>query len=400
MKEHNVALGYLQAFVIVLVLAYHSILAYMVYAPNHSATFTTQPYIWAVFPIIDSQRWLGFNLFTEFNNQFFMALLFFISGLFVWPSLTQKGNRKFLLDRNLRLGLPFAIVVIFLIPLAYYPSYRITGADPSFSAFWQQWLSLDYWPSGPGWFLSLLLLFNFLVVMLRKFVPGWGDALGQRFSWIFRCPLLFFCVLVAISAITYFPMLFSFGYYHWFAFGPFQVQTSRVLLYAIYFIAGLGVGAYGINQCLLARNGRLVRRWPIWFIAALIFYVFDIIAAAALKSGTLPLSSNWQVLYGLTFILSCAASVLFFLSLFLRFVNKRRSVFDSLHDNAYGMYLIHYVFVIWLQYALLDTTFAAIEKGAIVFAGTLALSWIITAAIRRIPAVGRVISPSASNVSV
>ncbi len=398
MKKHNVALGYLQAFVILLVLAYHSALAYMVSIPSPSATFAAKPYIWAALPIIDSQRWLGFNLFTEFNAQFFMALLFFISGLFVWPSLTRKGNRKFLRDRCLRLGLPFAIVVIFLIPLAYYPSYRITGADPSFLAFWEQWISLDYWPSGPFWFLSLLLLFNFIVVLLRKFISGWGDALGKRFLWSLRRPLLFFCVLVAVSAIAYFPMLFSFGYHHWASFGPFQVQTSRVLLYAIYFIAGLAVGAYGINQSLLARDGLLVKRWPVWFVAALIFYLFDIIAFG--KFYAFPASSTWQVLYGFAFILSCAASGLFFLSLFLRFANKRRRVFDSLHNNAYGIYLIHYVFVIWLQYALLNTTFTAIEKGTIVFIGTLALSWSITAAIRRIPAVNRAISPGDSNARI
>jgi surface polysaccharide O-acyltransferase-like enzyme len=398
MKEHNVALGYLQAFVILLVLAYHSVLAYMVSSPSPSATLAAKPYIWAALPIIDSQRWLGFNLFTEFNAQFFMPLLFFISGLFVWPSLTRKGNLKFLRDRSLRLGLPFAIVVIFLIPLAYYPSYRITGADPSFFAFWQQWISLDYWPSGPFWFLYLLLLFDVIVVILRKLASGWGDALGKRFSWSFQRPVLFFCVLVAVSAIVYFPLLLGFGYHHWASFGPFQVQTSRVLLYAIYFIAGLGVGAYGINKSLLARDGLLVRRWPLWFVAALVFYVFDIIAFG--KFYALPPSSTWQALYGLAFILSCAASGLFFLSLFLRFVNKRRKVFDSLHNNAYGMYLIHYVFVIWLQYALLDTTFAAIEKGALVFSGALVLSWIITAAMRRIPAVNRVISPGAGKASV
>jgi hypothetical protein len=381
-----------------LVLAYHSVLAYIVSVPSPSAAFATKPYIWAALPIIDSRRWLGFNLFAEFNAQFFMALLFFISGLFVWPSLTQKGNHTFLRDRSLRLGLPFSIEVFFLIPLAYYPSYRITGADPNIFAFWQQWTSLDYWPSGPFWFLSLLLLFNFIVVMLRKFISGWGDAFGKRFSWSFRRPLLFFCILVAVSAIAYFPMLFSFGYHHWASFGPFQVQTSRVLLYGIYFIAGLAVGAYGINQGMLAQDGLLVRHWPVWFIATLIFYVFDIIAFG--KFYALPLSFTWQVLYGFTFILFCAASGLFFLSLFLRFVNKRRSVFDSLYNNAYGIYLIHYIFVIWLQYALLDTTLAAIEKGAIVFVATLALSWITTAAIRHIPAVGRVISPGGSNARV
>jgi surface polysaccharide O-acyltransferase-like enzyme len=204
--------------------------------------------------------------------------------------------------------------------------------------------------------------------------------------------------LVAVSAIAYFPMLFSFGYHHWTSLGPFQVQTSRVLLYGIYFISGLAVGAYGINQGFLARDGLLVRRWPVWFVSTLTFYLFDIIAFG--KFYAFPLSFTWQFLYGFIFILFCAASVLFFLSFFLRFVNKRISVFDSLHNNAYGIYLIHYIFVIWLQYALLDTTLAAIEKGFIVFVGTLALSWIATAVFRSIPAVGRVISPGVSNVGV
>jgi hypothetical protein len=398
MKEQNLALGYLQAFVILLVLAYHSALAYLVSAPHPSAIFATRPYIWAALPIIDSQSWLGFNLFTEFNAQFFMALLFFTSGLFVWPSLTQKGNRAFLRGRILRLGLPYAIMVICIIPLAYYPSYLLTGADPSFFTFGQQWLSLDYWPSGPGWFLSLLLLFNFMAVISCKFFPGWGYVLGLRFSWAFKSPMLFFCALVTASAIAYFPMLFCFGYHHWTSFGPFQFETSRVLLYLIYFIAGIGVAAYGINQSLFACDGLLVRRWPVWFFATLIFYMFDIIAFG--KFYTLSSSFTWQFIYGLTFILSCAASGLFFISLFLRFANKPNLLFNSLHSNAYGIYLIHYVFVVWLQYALLNTNLTATEKGAIVFSGTLALSWIIIASIRYIPAVDRVISPKSTNVSI
>jgi surface polysaccharide O-acyltransferase-like enzyme len=68
-----------------------------------------------------------------------------------------------------------------------------------------------------------------------------------------------------------------------------------------------------------------------------------------------------------------------------------RGVLDSLPDNAYGIYLIHYAFVSWLQYALLKTALPAIAKGAVVFLGTLALSWSFTAALRRIPGVARIV---------
>jgi hypothetical protein len=39
------------------------------------------------------------------------------------------------------------------------------------------------------------------------------------------------------------------------------------------------------------------------------------------------------------------------------------------------MYLLHYIFIVWLQYALLPIGLFAIGKAAIVFGGTLILTW-------------------------
>jgi surface polysaccharide O-acyltransferase-like enzyme len=67
------------------------------------------------------------------------------------------------------------------------------------------------------------------------------------------------------------------------------------------------------------------------------------------------------------------------------------SVFDPLRDSAYGIYLIHYIPVLWLQYALYDLSLApvmqvtAIIKAVIVFVLTLAFSWAATAALRKLP---------------
>ena len=51
--------------------------------------------------------WAGLGLFTGFNDDFFMSLMFFISGLFVWSSLQRKGSASFVRDRLRRLGIPF-----------------------------------------------------------------------------------------------------------------------------------------------------------------------------------------------------------------------------------------------------------------------------------------------------
>src|SRR5207253_2155311 len=63
----------------------------------------------------------------------------------------------------------------------------------------------------------------------------------------------------------------------------------------------------------------------------------------------------------------------------------RSGLLTGLKRDAYGMYLIHYGFVVWLQYALLPGGMNAILKAAIVFTGTLALSWGVSAALRQIP---------------
>jgi glucans biosynthesis protein C len=46
-----------------------------------------------------------------------------------------------------------------------------------------------------------------------------------------------------------------------------------------------------------------------------------------------------------------------------------------LQQNAYGMYLVHHVFVIWRQYALLPADLPAIIEAGTGFVATVCLSW-------------------------
>jgi surface polysaccharide O-acyltransferase-like enzyme len=92
-----------------------------------------------------------------------------------------------------------------------------------------------------------------------------------------------------------------------------------------------------------------------------------------------------QVVADVGFVIACATACFFFLAIFLRFATHASRVATSLSESAYGMYLVHYVFVIWMQYLLLGVTVFAVAKAAIVFAVTLSLSWAITVALCRIP---------------
>ena len=76
---------------------------------------------------------------------------------------------------------------------------------------------------------------------------------------------------------------------------------------------------------------------------------------------------------------------------FLRFAKSGLRVLDAMRPSAYGIFLVHYIFIIWLQYAVYDYSWPAGVKAATVFAGTLALSWGLTVMLRKIPLVARMI---------
>ncbi len=72
-------------------------------------------------------------------------------------------------------------------------------------------------------------------------------------------------------------------------------------------------------------------------------------------------------------------------------LSPRNAVFDSLARNAYGMYLVHYAFASWTQFALLPARLGGLQKGLIVFGTVVIMSWMTSAILRRVPVVARVI---------
>ncbi|MDP1584448.1 MAG: acyltransferase [Bradyrhizobium sp.] len=381
MSRSSIALVNLRAAVIIVVLAFHSVLPYLASLPAAAYPFDSAPYVWLAFPIVDSQRWFGFDLFCAWQDVSLMALMFFLSGLFVPSSLARKGSWKFLSDRLLRIGLPLVLAVIFLAPLAYYSAYRTTASDPGLHAYWQHWLALPFWPSGPQWFLGQLLAFNVLAAAMHRFVPGWDRPLVRLAAFAGDNPARFLVVLVAVSALAYVPLALAWSPFEWMNIGPVSFQLSRPLHYLVYFLAGVAVGTYGLDRGLLDCDGLLARRWPAWLAAAFTGFLLW----AAPTSVTMADWSNaalvMKLAAGMGFVVACAAGCLCSLAICLRFANWRLRAFDSLSANAYRMYLIHYVFAVWLQYALLGVGLFAIGKAAIVFGGTLIMSWTIAAAI-------------------
>jgi glucan biosynthesis protein C len=391
MSRSSVALDNLRAFVILIVLAFHSVLAYLQFLPASPYRFNAPPYKWQSFAIIDSARFIGFDLFCAYQDVYLMSLMFFLSGLFVWSSLVRKGSWTFLTDRFVRLGLPFALALMLLMPVTLYPTYRVTAADPTIAEYWRQFMALPLWPSGPQWFLWQLLTLNIAAAALYQIRPAAIQAIGALASALGRRPVKFFLVLAGASAVAYVPLALALTPWEWFQVGPFGFQRSRPLHYAVYFFTGAAIGTAGLERGLLSSEGVLAQRWRAWLAASLACFALWIALTAQTMGDAEIVPLGMRIAADLSLVLACAAACFSTLSLFLRFATTRLRVAESLSDNAYGMYLVHYVFVVWLQYALLDVQLVAVAKAAIVFVVTLLMSWGSTAAIRCIPLGARLI---------
>jgi hypothetical protein len=344
--------------------------------------FDRSPYEWRSFPIVDSHRWFGFDIFCAWQDVYLMSLMFFLSALFTWPSLVRKRSRKFLGDRLLRLGVPFGFALVVVMPIALYPAYRVTAVDPGLLAYARHYLALPFWPNGPMWFLWQLLALTIAAAGLYRFAPHGVEFLGRLSSSASTRPGRYFIGLATASALAYVPLALAFTPWLWSEQGPLALQFSRPLLYAVYYFAGLGVGSYGLERGLLAAEGMLARRWGVWLASALASFIAWMGLTALALSYTTAAPFVLQVGVDTSFALASTSGCFFMMAACLRFGAIRSRIFDGLSNNAFGMYVLHYVFVVWLQFALLGVALFAVGKAMIVFGGTLFLAWMATTGMR------------------
>src|SRR5260370_745611 len=255
-----IALDRARTFITLLVLLYHSAVNYTHFGSG------------------DRMRWLGFDLVVLFNDSFFMACMFFIAGLFVRNSLARRGAANFLGNRAFRLGVPYLISIFVLMPIAYYPTflrYHLPGTtDFNFFHFWWHTLNLGPWPSGPAWFLWVLLALDIIAAALWSLAPRVLVALGWAIVAVRNRPMAAFAAFLIVSVVSYLPMHLIFGDTSWLEPGgyPLPIQTSRILLYAGYFFTGVGIGAVSLKAGILADNGEVVKRCPVCRAISLLFY--------------------------------------------------------------------------------------------------------------------------------
>jgi surface polysaccharide O-acyltransferase-like enzyme len=348
----------------------------------------------------DRMRWLGFDLVVLFNDSFFMACMFLISGLFVHGSLTRNGAGGFLRRRAWRLGIPLLVSIFVLIPIAYYASflrYHLPGTtDFNFFHYWGHMITTGPWPSGQSWFLWVLLVFDVVAAAIWATAPKILSTFGQSIFALRSRPMTAFAAFMILSVASYLPLHLAFGDGAWFEPGhyPFPIQTSRILLYPAYFLTGVGIGVIGLRVGILAERGDVAKRWPVWLAFAALFFGLILLLVYAHHNWIENFKNPalwWRTAYGIAFAMFSAAMAFTVAATSLRLSRSSLWLLDAMKPSAYGIFLFHYMFIIWLQYFVYDPAWPAGVKAAIVFTGTLGGSWLLTVLLRKIPLVARTI---------
>ena len=380
------SLGYLRAFVVVMVVVHHAVLAYIPGLPAVSHVFLGGLRLWRAFPVIDREHWALAGPIMTFNDAYFMSLMFLLSGLFVCQSIERKGVAVFVRDRMMRLGIPFLFTALIISPAAYAFAWLQSGGALDLLRYASAWIGMGDWPTGPAWFVLALLVFDMAAAALIAAAPNATVWLGALVAAGKQKPVSLVLRVCALSLLVYAPLALIFGPDHWTDWGPVQFQTARILHYFLYFLVGVGLGANGLSRGLLATDGLLAKRWALWLVAMVVGWLIGAVVFFGLAGSPIRLYP-----FLLLFVVNCALRCFAFLALFTRFAKRRNPVCDSLTANSYGIYLVHYVFVAAIQYALLTAPLPGSAKAGMVVAGALATSWLVAMGLRRLPVAAKLL---------
>src|SRR6185503_21126695 len=113
---------------------------------------------------------------------------------------------------------------------------------------------------------------------------------------------------------------------------------------------------------LLACDGPLARHWGRWLAFSVAgFVLWALPTSLMMDDAAAPILV--QLAAALGFVVACASGCMVLLAICLRFAAERVRVLDSLSPNAYGIYLVHYIFIVWLQFAMLSVALFAAGKA-------------------------------------
>lgn len=310
----------------------------------HAAlSFMTLPIPWIA---RDVSRSPSFDLMVGVIHGFRMQLFFFLAGFFGHLLWQRLGAKDFLKQRWQRIGLPFLLGMVTLVPLIIAVwAWGETQATPRPARRQYGELTLFSIPTGHLWFLEMLLILYggaalFAWAGAKAKLDNLLPRLDAAFDWflarswkpLLLLPPSILCLwtgptlgevdtaglrlLPAARAIAYYAMFFAVGW--WLHRRRHQLDALRNGVWLGFALATLGLLTLG--ACYMSP---IKPADPRYFSVRLIG-----LGGAALYA--------WAMTFAVT-------------GWFLRFAGQHRPWIRYLADASYWCYLLHLPLVLWLQ---------------------------------------------------
>ena len=376
-----VYLDHLKVLLIALIIAIHAVLGYVGSDQYWTYADVQETALHPVTEVLAAVLVVPFGLFM-------IALLFLVAGLLTPPSLERKGARRFVVDRLLRLGVPFALFTFLIWPVVTYALYHPFGAAPG--SFAEEYLSDEgYFDTGVLWFIGVLLIFSVgyagFAVLPRpaRWSRGTDPARTRR-----PIGMGHLAVLVLATAAATFLVRLAFPY------GSESVTDLNLWEWpGCLALFGLGIAAS--RRGWLAEVPRPLRR------GSFVITLGAGIAAAALMGGAFATGSTDRVFGGghweaLLFAV-VESTLMVFGSVWLlgaaqRHLARPRAWTAPLGRSAYGAFLLQGFVLIALALVLRPVPLPAELKALVVavgaVAGSFAWAWLL---VSRVPWLARIL---------
>ena len=366
-------IDYLRAFNILGTVIVHSCLAY---SPAIQERLSSG--MRGEIPLIDyATKFTFMDILIVLRSTYSMQLMFLISGLFSWISLSKRGEFNYIIERLKRLGLPFLAGIFILLPLAYYPGYLLEREHPSsFLLFLKSYLLQGPYHGLHLWFLWLLVGFDFVITVTHYLLRPFKIKQLQL-----KMGLLLICLSLLIGILINKLLAQTFGPYNWIhIYGPFDLHLDVLPLYFSYFVCGCLLGNVGLNkliECFKPRGHHL-------FLGLSLIAGVDIILNAIYLQGCLRSDASFS--QNLNTIFNCITllTIVLLLIIFYLLFPTSQAVLGNLQRNSFAIYIVHYTIVTWLQFGMIKLDILSLDKPFLVVFLAIPISWLAADLWRRL----------------
>lgn len=302
-----------------------------------------------------------------FLNQWRLPILFVISGMGTYYALSKRSLWQFNLERFLRLGIPLAFGMLFIVPpQIYFERLATNEFIGSYFSYLTTKAYIGIYPEGNIswhhlWFLPYLFLYSLLLSPILVFLKNRHTKMIQWLSKQLAKPFGFYIFIIPLYLIEtliepFFPVTHAL-IDDWFTFINFMM---------LFFYGFLLISCGSIFW----ERIQLFKQKALW-IGIVAFIIQTIIWVIGKDSIIIHFSE------GMIKVVNLWSWILVLFGYAAKYLNRRSNILAYCNRAVYPFYILHQTITVGIGYYLMRLEWSITLKFIIMVLGTFIISWII-----------------------